>query len=170
MRMLNHLFIAVPALLLASGGLTVRELSFHGTLHAATQQLDATIATAVHTPFGALPIGGQVRATYACDGTVRGIVSYGVIVRFLARLRGLTLVSAAEASIGVRRDWNCRNAPDSVTARFAVNDTIVTGTVKFGGQTGQLTGVVNEAPRNFYRLVLITSRDGRPDTTRVILR
>jgi hypothetical protein len=161
--------LAAPALLFVASGLTIRDLSFRGTFEPLAQHLNATIVTAVHTPFGKLPVGGRVDATYACDGTLQGKVSYSSVILFLARLKGVTLVTSVQASIGVSPEWDCATVPDSITARFVVRDTVVSGKVQFGDRTAELTGVVKDNS-GVYDLLLVAVREGRLDTARVVMR
>jgi hypothetical protein len=129
-------------LLLSTSAPRLDRIDVKGVLQPATHEVTASITTAVHTPFGNVPVTGQVHGHYRCDATFAGTLRYGTVVRVLAQLRGATLVNVAEAHVETAQPWNCRAGTEPFTAHFALRDTVLTGWITYGDTSIPVRGGV----------------------------
>jgi hypothetical protein len=141
---LHHPWIPLTALSLLLSGSASRldRVEVKGLLQPATREVTGTITTAVRTPFGNVPVTGQVHGRYLCDSSFSGTLRYGTVVRVLARVRGATLVNVAEARIESDEPWDCQAGHEHFTAHLALQDTILTGRVTYGNSSIPVSGSV----------------------------
>src|SRR5436853_3868165 len=132
MRYFTPLTLLAPALIAVASGPTLSDIAFHGTLEPSTHEIRANIISTVNSRLGHIPVGGHVRATYTCDGSIDGTMSYGSVVRLLARLKHVTLATTLHATMQMPADWDCSASRDTVSAHFAIRDTLLTGSAIVG--------------------------------------
>jgi hypothetical protein len=138
--------MVVPMVLVASLGLAVSDpirltpVHVVGEVQPATRTVDGTITTAVRTPLGNVPVTGHVQAYYRCDATFSGTVRYSPVIRFLARLRGATLVNTMDGRMEAREPWDCRTGRGRFAGRFTFADTVMKGHLLHRGDSIPVDG------------------------------
>jgi hypothetical protein len=110
----------------------VREVELRGHLGDA-RRIDAEIRVLLATPFGRIPVTGHVRGAYQCDATFRGDISYGPIIRLIARIRRFDLVSELDGRVNPGEEWRCELMPaDSVRGAATIEETRLSGWIRIG--------------------------------------
>jgi hypothetical protein len=149
--------LARPVVLAAVVGLLsgssprLNAIDVEGQLQPGTREVTGRITTAVRTPLGNVPVTSQVRATYRCDGSFSGSLTYGSVIRMLARIRGAALVNVMEGHFETAERWNCHAGHDRFTGSFTLADSVLTGHLAYQGETVPVAGFTwTRADRQFH--------------------
>lgn len=136
------LFLAAAATGIATQGkgVPVGDVEVWGTVDSAHRAVEGALRVHVRTPFGRIPITGHARATYACDASFGGALSYGALVRFFASLRRVDLVSQADGAIHLPYPWECDAPPHTFRGRVDIQDTVLVGFLRLGDDSIPLHG------------------------------
>ena len=136
----ESILLAVPIVLAGDDRFPLNELALDGSVQ--SLQLEGTVSTAVRTPIGRIPVHGRVAARHACDGTFAGTVTYSRLVRFAARLRGISLVTALDGRLRDADTRGCTGVVATLSGQFRLADSVVVGDLATERASWFVVGVV----------------------------
>jgi hypothetical protein len=140
---------------MVEGQFPVNELAIRAAILEPSHEIHGSIGTSVATPFGRLPVKGRVAAGFTCDGAFTGTVGYSLLVRIGARLKGIGLVTALEGQLPPAALSQCTPSVSSVSGRFGITDSIVTGSISTGTDSLAITGVLRASGDTAYHAALV---------------
>jgi hypothetical protein len=156
------------AVLLAPGheraALPMRNLEIRGAFVGADQRVEAALQAWVATPFGRVPITGRAHVDVACNYTFTGTIGYSGIVRVLAHLKGIGLVTYLRGDVKSDRPLGCdlmRSAADSMRGQVRSESSMLTGWIIFGGDSARFSGPTRTIGDTAYHTRLTLRRGGR---------
>lgn len=159
--------VASAALFLPASPIPLKDVDVRGAVHPVSREVKGIVATAVHIPFGQLRVKGRARASYGCDATFSGTISYGGLVRFFARLKDVSLVTVLDGSIESPEAWSCDVPADSLRGHFSLRDSVLTGHLHFGGDSITMSGPIWTHGDTTFHSILGTTRRGSTYTVRI---
>lgn len=121
-------------------GVPVGDVEVWGTMNPTSRAVDGALRVHVKTPLGRIPITGHATATYDCSAKFGGALRYSALVRFLARLKNVDLVSQADGAIELLYPWDCAAPPRDFSGRVVIRDTVLTGFLRLGEDSIPLHG------------------------------
>lgn len=152
--------LAATLLILDGAPIRIEQIVIHGQVHPVTREVRGTITTDVRIPFGKVPVTGQARVRYGCNAHFSGTLDYGSVVRVLARMKGVALVSVMEGRLDSRESWDCRSAPGDFTARFSLRETAIAGHVVSNGSSVTVSGRAWDAGGGVFHTRMSTTHGG----------
>jgi hypothetical protein len=155
LRRWQSMALAAPLMLMAEGQFPVNELAIRAAIVEASHEIHGSIGTSVATPLGRLPVKGRVAARYGCDGTFTGTVGYALLVRIGARLKGIGLVTALEGQLPPSALSQCTIAVESLSGRFDIADSTVTGSISAGADSLPIIGVLRALGDTAYHAAVV---------------
>lgn len=150
-------------------GVPVGDVEVWGTVDSARREVTGALRVHVRTPFGRIPITGRARATYACDASFGGTLSYGAFVRLLASLRRVDLVSEADGGIEMLHPWECDAPPRAFRGRVEIRDTVLVGFLQLGPDSIPLHGSAWTVGDSTYHTAIEARRTRAPFIVRLNL-
>lgn len=137
--------VIVPWLPLAHQGdqkpVTMREVSIRGRAVATPDggTVQVVLQAKVATPIGRVPINGHVRLRYDCDARFSGTISYHPLVRLLAKIKGLQLVTATDGRAVVSDSLGPQACPalqaNSIEGQASVEALQLSGFIKLDAES-----------------------------------
>lgn len=126
LAVITCLTMSLPVPLDAQSRIPVRtrDLELRGVIHQQSMRASAELRAYVATPFGRIPVTGHARLTYTCTGSFHGSVDYNVLIRLLARLKDIDLVTHVQGQLIHDRPPRCGSGPDVVVFGQAVTDSL----------------------------------------------
>ncbi|MGQ0714908.1 MAG: hypothetical protein ACT4PJ_14485 [Gemmatimonadaceae bacterium] len=144
----ESIVLALPVTLAGSSGFPLNEIAVDGVVRA--RQLESTVSTAVSSPIGRIPVTGRVFAHRACDGAFAGTVTYSRWVRLVARLRGISLVTALDGRLHDADPASCTEMASTLSGRFRLADSVVIGDLATEIGAWVIVGVVRAVGDSAY--------------------
>jgi hypothetical protein len=151
-------------MMMAEGQFPVNELAIRAAIVGASHEIHGSIGTSVATPLGRLPVKGRVAASYGCDGAFTGTVGYSLLVRLGARLKGIGLVTALEGQLPPSALSDCSMAVESLSGRFEIADSTVTGAITAGMDSLTVTGVLRAMGDTAYHAAVVPAHGTMVDS------
>lgn len=144
--------LAAAAFLCASGAMPLdaqvhvapraRDMELRGVIRPSTRDVKAELRAFVSTPFGSIPVTGYGALTYTCTGQFSGTIEYNPIIRALARLKGIELITRLDGRVAQDGNTECGRGPDMVLAGRAVIDSLsVSGWVRVAADSVAFRGI-----------------------------
>jgi hypothetical protein len=159
--------LAAPLMVMVEGQFPVNELAVRAAILEASHEIHGSIGTSVATPLGRLPVKGRVTAGYDCDGAFTGTVGYSLLVRIGARLKGIGLVTALAGQLPPSAMSQCMLTVESLSGRFEIADSTITGSISAGADSLAITGVLRAIGDTAYYAAVIPV-DGTPSDSAFI--
>lgn len=132
--------MTIAGTMLDMQGVPVGDVEVWGTMNPTQRAVLGALRVHVKTPFGRIPITARATATYDCSATFGGALRYSALVRFLARLKGVDLVSQADGAVELLYPWDCAAPPAEFSGRVVIRDTVLTGFLRLGADSIPLNG------------------------------
>ena len=154
-RRWRSMALAAPLMFMVEGQFPVNELAIRAAILEPSHEIHGSIGTAVATPLGRLPVKGRLAAAYSCEGAFTGTVGYSLLVRIGARLKGIGLVTALEGQLPPSALSECTLSVESLSGRFGITDSTVTGSISSGMDSIAVTGVLRAAGDTAYYAALV---------------
>jgi hypothetical protein len=162
--------MAVLVLLQDQKPVPMRDVSLAGVIDPAQRSLAAKVVAAIGTPFGKIPITGHLKIRIDCQGAFAGTISYHPVVRFLARVKRVDLVTELDGSIAQDADSGCSPlAADTVRGAAVVEKTQLSGGLRMAGDSVRFVGPAWTVGDSTYHSLVRVTRATRTLDLRVNL-
>ena len=170
--------LAFPAIVMSLAGVVVAtqmkgvpvgDVEVWGTTSPGHREVEGALRVHVRTPFGRIPITGRARATYDCNATFGGALHYGALVRLLAHLQGVDLVSQADGAIELPYAWDCASPPHAFRGRVVIQDSVLSGFLRLGEDSIPLRGRTWTIGDSTYHSLIQAERSCDPFAVRLNL-
>lgn len=163
-----HMLLAVvPCLAAADGGdrkpVPMRDLALTGSADSASKAVRMVIEASIATPFGRIPFRGHVRLNYDCASRFNARVSYHPVMRFLAKLKGVDLITVIDGNVRMDEGSSCPVlAVRQMRGRALVDVTQMSGWLTLDGDSLDFRGPAWMIGDSSYHSTLTSMRSGRP--------
>jgi hypothetical protein len=148
----------------------MRDVSLTGVIDPAQRSVAAKVVAAIGTPFGKVPITGHLKIRIDCQGAFAGTISYHPVVRFLARVKRVDLVTELDGSVAHDASESCAPlAADTVRGAAVVEKTQLSGGLRVAGDSVQFVGPAWTVGDSTYHSLLRVTRATRTLDLRVNL-
>ena len=154
-RRWRSMALAAPLMFVIEGQFPVNELAIRAAIVETSHEIHGSIGTSVATPIGRLPVKGRLAAGFTCDGAFTGTVGYSLLVRIGARLKGIGLVTALEGQLPPSALSECTLSVESLSGRFGITDSTLTGSISSGTDSLAITGVLRASGDTAYHAALV---------------
>jgi len=139
--------------------ISLDDVELRGRLEPVVRHITARIGTTVHVPFGSIDVSGHVSAQYECTGAFSGTVTYSRVIRVLAAIKHVTLVSSVSGRAEPGVEFDCDAPRDSIGGDFHIRDSVLTGLVRYGSERLSVRGhVARDGPA--YDVTLFSADSG----------
>lgn len=140
-RLPGIVLLAVSIVCTQSKPVPMRDVSLSGVVNPAERSMAASVVAAIRTPLGKIPIRGNLRIRIACTGAFSGTISYHPMVRLLARLKRVDLVTELDGAVAHDAGSECAPlSADTVRGLATVDKTELRGGVRVAGDSVHFTG------------------------------
>ncbi len=162
--------VATLALLSQRAPVPMRDVSLSGVVNPAARSMAARVTAAIGTPFGKVPIHGNLHVRIDCAGAFAGTISYHAVVRFFARLKRVDLVTELDGTIERDQAGDCIVlSADTLRGAAVVEKTELRGGLRLATDSVHFVGPAWTVGDSTYHSLLRVTRSERSLDLRINL-
>jgi hypothetical protein len=148
----------------------MRDVSLAGVIDPVPRSMAAKVVAAIGTPFGKIPITGHLTIRIDCQGAFAGTISYHPVVRFLARVKRVDLVTELDGALALESPDGCAAlAADTVRGTAVVEKTQLRGGLRLAGDSVHFLGPAWTVGDSTYHSIVRVTRATRSLDLRINL-